>query len=148
MTPSQIPSHERLVRYIKPWMYDERTGLNSKAFLLRSTEKSYSVNRLDAFEGDTAAQLLDVCQHIHMRVEADSRFAEIGVQEFREVMSTHKLTGEFLGDPLPAEDRYPADPPMPSSMDSLPVNVERNWGRPWGRQSSCTPHPGATFDFC
>ena len=113
MKRDDLPTHDQIVRYVKPSMIQDDDTADGSEFRLRASrpdETGLSVNWLEAFELGKVHQLAEVRRLCRLRLSPRGRFAEMNVGTVLREVATELSTLRIVHDPLEANDGFEADP--------------------------------------
>lgn len=108
-----LPTGDRIVRYVKPSMIQEDGAVDGSDFRLRSAradETGLSVNWLEAFGSEKSHQLGEVRRLFRLRLKPTGRFAEMNVGTVIHEVAKELDTVRVVHDPPEATERFDADP--------------------------------------
>jgi hypothetical protein len=109
-----LPDEHHILRYVRPRFVDNGI-VDGGAFLARRDKDldGLSVNWLEWFPGSLEDQVAGVRRAARLAYGSNGRLARLNVgQSVSYVRENHPegLTLSYVHDPLPAEDKYAADP--------------------------------------
>lgn len=111
MNGSDLPDSDHVVRYAGFTDILDDGTLNCSAFQLRKEEAGLSVNWLECFEDrDKEQQLEEIRPLIRLKRGRKGGLAELNVGKTREHLVNRLDQLRFIRVPLPADEKFEADP--------------------------------------
>lgn len=111
MNESDLPDSDHVVRYAGFTDILDDGTLNCSAFQLRKEETGLSVNWLECFEDrDKEQQLEAIRPLIRLKRGRKGGLAELNVGKTREHLGNRLEQLRFISVPLPADEKFEADP--------------------------------------
>ncbi len=123
-----LPTGDRIVRYVKPSMIQEDGTVDGSDFRLRSArpdETGLSVNWLEAFGLGKNHQLGEVRRLFRLRLKPNGRFAEMNVGTVIRAVAKELDTLRVVHDPLEATEGFGADPSHAEIIGLPPGNSDQ-----------------------
>ena len=111
MNDRELPDSDHVVRYAGFTDILDDGTLNCSAFQLRKDEAGLSVYWLECFEDQTKAQQLEEIRPlIRLKMGRKAGLAELNVGKTREHIGSRLDELRFINVPLPANEKFKADP--------------------------------------
>lgn len=109
MTAETIDPEHSVVAYAKPTLC-QNGQVDGEVFRRRPVDDDgLSVNWIECFDGDRAAQIAKISAVSRLTLRANGRFAEVQVKSAAEAVAEHVEAFGAIKAPLPVEEPHPAD---------------------------------------
>ena len=100
MSCDLLNDSHNVVRYVKPSFVIINDKVDSRAFELRETDESLSVDWLEYFEGKTKEQQLEEVEaHSELTISKNGKFAELNVGETKQRFAKYEENVCFVHKP-------------------------------------------------